>query len=89
MACVEIRLCLAMHVNRPLGCCVINAARIGFIGSSSYTLFWVTGSILVISGTAPGVLLRVCQLCVRGVFLRWCFAMGFLDVMIGGASVIR
>ncbi len=69
MAVLEIKLCLAMHVNGPLGCCVIDAARIGIVGSSSCTLFWVTDLILVIAGTAPGVLLRVSCLCVRGVFL--------------------
>ena len=89
MACMEIRLCLAMHVNGPLGCRVIDAARIGFVGSSLYTPFWVTGLIRVIAGTAPGVLLRVCLLCVCGVFLRCRFAVGFRDVMMGDASVIR
>ena len=69
---------------------VIDAARIGSSGSCVYTTCWIAcSSILVIKGTAPGVLLRVWRRCVRGVFLRWRFAVGFCDVMMGGASVIR
>ena len=88
MACVEISLCCAVHVNGTLDGRVIDAARIGSVGSCAYTTFWVTGSILAIGGTAPGILLRVCRRCVLGVFLRCRYALEFCDCMIGGASVI-
>jgi len=87
---VDIRLCRALHVNGALGGRVIDAARIGSIGSCEYTTLLIAGSsILAINGTAPGVLLRVWRQCVRGVFLRWRFTVGFRDCMIGGVSVIR
>jgi len=58
---VEIRLCRVLHDHGTVGGRVIDAARIGSIGSCAYTTFWITGSsILAINGTAPGVLLRVC-----------------------------
>ena len=86
---MEIRLCRALHVNGTLGGRAIDAARIGSNGSCAYAMLWIPGSsILAIAGTAPGVLLRVCLRWVRGVFLRWRFAVGFRDCMIGGASVI-
>ena len=60
MACVEIRLCFALHVNLALGGLVIDAARMGSDGSCEYTtLLAACSSILVINGIAPGVLLRV------------------------------
>ena len=71
MACVEISFCRALHVSGTLGGLVIDAARIGSVGSCAYTTFWIVGSILVITGTATGVLFRVCRRCVRGVLLRW------------------
>ena len=90
MAWAEIRLCLALHVNLVSGGRVIEAARMGSDGSCKYTaLLIVCVSILVINGTAPGVLLRVWRPCIRGVFLRWRFDVGFRDFMIGGAFVIR
>ena len=62
MAWAEIRLCRALHANGTLGGRVIEAARIGSIGPCAYTTFWITGSlILVVNGTVPGVLLRVCR----------------------------
>ena len=85
---MDISLCLALHVNGTLGSLVIDAARIGSIGPCVYTTCWITGLILVITGTAPGVLFCVCCQCVCRVFLRWCFAVGFCDCMMGGASVI-
>ena len=75
-------------MNGILGGLVIDTARIGSVGSCVYTTFWITGLILVITGTVPGVLLRVCCQCVRRVFLRWHFAVVFHDCMMGGASVI-
>ena len=48
-------------MNGTLGGLVIDAARIGSVGLCAYTMFWITGSILVITGTAPEVLLRVCR----------------------------
>ena len=75
-------------MNGTLGGLVIDTARIGSVDSCAYTTFWITGSILVVNGTVPGVLLRVCRQCVRGVFLRRRFAVGFRDCMMGGASVI-
>ena len=61
MACVEISLCCALHVNGTSGGLVIDAVMIGSIGLCAYAAFWMTGSsILIINGTAPGVLLRVC-----------------------------
>ena len=47
----------------------------------------VTSGDRVMIGTAPGVLLRVVRLCIRDVFLIIRFAVGFLDCIIGGASV--
>lgn len=43
----------------------------------------------LIKGTPPGVLPRVCLRCVNGVVLMWRFAVGFLDSMMAGASVMR
>ena len=43
---------------------VIDAVWIGSSGSCWYTTCWITGAILVIIGTAPGVLFRVCRRCV-------------------------
>ena len=88
MACLEIILFFALHVKFTPGGLVIDAVSIGSIGSCEYTTCWITGAILVIIGTAPGVLFRVRRLCVRGVFLRWRFAVGFRDCIMGGASVI-
>ncbi len=41
----------------------------------------------VIGGTAPGVLLRVCRRCVRGVAMRVRFNVGFCVCMMAGLSV--
>ena len=69
MACLEISLWFALHVKDALGGLVIDAVSIGSIGTCECTTCWITGSILVIIGTAPGLLFRVCCRCVRGVFL--------------------
>ncbi len=42
-----------------------------------------------INGTPPGVLLRVCRLCTKGVSLMFRFAVGFRDAIMPGASVMR
>ncbi len=91
MAWAEMRLCLALHVNLLTGGRVIEAARMGSDGSCAYTALLIVcvSSFLVINGTAPGVLLRVWRPCIRGVFLRWRFDVGFRDFMMGGAFVIR
>ena len=71
MACVDIMLCIALHENITLGGLIIDAARIGSVGSCEYTqLLIACSSILAINGTAPGVLLRVWRPCILGVFLR-------------------
>jgi hypothetical protein len=44
---------------------------------------------MVVTGHMPRVLLRVTRLCRRGVIIRARFAIGFLDSMMGGASVSR
>ena len=88
MACLEIILFDALHVKFTFGGIVIDAVSIGSVGSCEYATCWITGMILVITGTAPGVLFCVCRLCVRGVFLSCRFAVGFLDCIMGGASVI-
>ena len=63
----EIRLCLAVHVNFAVGGRVIEAARMGSVGSCAYTvLLIVCSSILVIVGTAPGVLFLVIRRCDLG-----------------------
>ena len=88
MACLEIILFVALHVKRSPGGLVIDAVSIGSVVSCWYTTCWITGTILVIIGTAPGVLFRVCRRCVRGVFFKRRFAVGFRDCIMGGASVI-
>ena len=47
------------------------------------------GSVLVIFGRAPGVLLRVCRWCMRAVVIKLRFAVGSRVCMIAGASEIR
>jgi hypothetical protein len=47
------------------------------------------GSMTVVTGHMPGVLLQVTCLCRRDVAFRAHFAAGFLDCMMGGASVSR
>ena len=86
MAWVEISICRALHVNLTFGGLINDVVRIRSVGSCEYAAF-ACSSILVINGTAPGVLLRVWRPCVRGVFLRWRLAVGFRDVMMGGAFV--
>ena len=43
----------------------------------------------VIIGNAPGVLFLVTRRCIRGFSFSLCFAVGFRDCIIGGASVMR
>jgi hypothetical protein len=45
------------------------------------------GSMTVVTGDMPGVLLLVTHLCRRGVAFRARFAIGFLDCMMAGALV--
>ena len=45
------------------------------------------GSMTVVTGHMPQVLLRVTHLCRHGVAFRACFAIGFFDCMMGGALV--
>ncbi len=60
MAWVEIILLRALYAHGVVGGCIIDAVRIGSIGSCVNTTCWNTGSlILAINGTVPGVLLRV------------------------------
>ena len=47
------------------------------------------GSVLVISGIAPGVLLRVCRQCMHAVVINLRFAVGSHVCMIAGASEIH
>ena len=61
MACVEISLWLALHVKVSLGGIVKDVVSSGSNGSYERTTCWIKGSILVINGTAPGVLFRVCR----------------------------
>ena len=88
MACIDISLWFALHVKFTLGGLVIDAVSIGSVVLCEYMVCWITGAILVIIGTAPGGLFLVCRQCVRGVFLRWRFAVGFCDCIMGGTSVI-
>ena len=66
---MDISLFRAVHANGTLGGSVMEAVRIGSVRSCVCKTFWITGLILVIAGTAPGVLFRVCRRCVRGVVL--------------------
>jgi len=47
------------------------------------------GSVLVIRGSAPGVLFQVCRRCMRFVVIKLRFAIGSHVCMIAGASEIR
>ena len=60
MACIEISLWFALHVKVTLGSLVMDAMSIGSVGPCECTTCWITGSILVIIGTAPGVLFCMC-----------------------------
>jgi hypothetical protein len=51
------------------------------------TLF--SASILFMGGTAPGVLFLVIRRWILGAIFRRRFDVGFLDFIIGGASVMR
>ena len=63
MACFEIMLWLALHVKAiPSGfVLVMVTVSIGSVVMCVCKMFWITGSIRVIVGTAPGVLFRVCR----------------------------
>ena len=90
MACLEIMLWLVLHVKAIPGgfVLIMVAVSIGSVVLCVCTTFWITCSIRVIVGTAPGVLFCVCCRCVCRVILSLRFAVGFCDYMMGGASVI-
>ncbi len=71
---------IAFHFDRRGGLFLMNLT----FGNSGKT-----GSINVGTGTIPGVLFLVTRLCSLAVFFYALFAVGFLDCMMFGVSVIR
>ena len=80
-----------MFAGNVFGCgFIIDAASIGSVELCECTILLIAcSSSLDITGTDPGVLFRVWRRCVRGVILSRLLAVGFLDLIMGGAFVIR
>ncbi len=88
---------VSVIVNTFSACCNTNLVRaIGMrnrVRVATASVVWAS-SVAVnlvrhINGTPPGVLLCVCRLCTEGVSLMFCFAVGFRDAIMPGASVMR
>ena len=61
MACLDMRLCMALHVKDALRGLVVSVVSIGFGGAYGCARCWITCLVLLINGTAPGVLFCVCR----------------------------